>query len=88
MHSVPSERNEADRPAIAHLERPDAIQRVELIVKRIAAILCHQHLVAVGKVDVVERVVLLVAKEEDRNPAAVSLSEVDTEDGTPRAACR
>src|SRR5262249_23593307 len=53
---------------------------------------------AVSKVDVVERVVLLVAKEEEGNPARISVAgisvavfvvaKVDPEDGTPGTARR
>src|SRR5262245_52001418 len=98
---VPSKRKESKRLRIlgADVEGPDAVQCVELVVQRIAAVFPHEQLVLVGKVDVVKRVVHLVTEEEDRDRAiilfhmtiiaivvAIVLAEVDTEDGAPGAA--
>src|SRR5262245_21807300 len=68
---IPAERNEAQGLFALgpHVESPDAIERVELRVQRIATILGCEQLMLVRKGEVVERVVVMIAEEEERDPA-------------------
>ena len=48
----------------AKVECPDAVERVQLGVQQVAAVLGREQLALVGERKVVERVVIMIAQEE------------------------
>src|SRR5262249_58895393 len=71
----------------ADVEGPDRVERIELIVQSVAAILGDQKDAVADKGDVVEAVMLRVAEKEDRDFSRVpTAGEIDSEDRPPGAA--
>src|SRR5262249_32421631 len=69
--------------------RPDGIERVQLGVKRVAAVFGGEDLISIGVGYVVEGIVRLVAKGEDGDDAALTVGvEVDAEQRAPCSALR
>src|SRR5262249_52045250 len=93
---VATQGDKADRRLLAvagDVEGPYAVERVQLGMEGVAAILRREQLLLAGEGEVVERVVLVVAEEEERDstvvrvcPVIIVVTEIDAEDGSVRTA--